>query len=166
VTKIFAHPTASGKQGATSSDRPESLAAVFWTSIANESVKDLFFERSSRSSILLSNEINAMDPNTSSAGLLQLTPQRQDKGLLTRYNVFMAISIIVTALYLIHKGISRARSFRAPLVGRRFSWEPKWLIGLRFSQSGLEHLMEGCKRVTARVVWKADIELHSGTDQY
>ncbi|KAJ6058228.1 uncharacterized protein N7446_007811 [Penicillium canescens] len=87
-----------------------------------------------------------MDPNTWSADLFQLASQWQEKGLLTRYNVFMAISITVTALYLIHKGISRARSFRAPLVGRRFSWEPKWLIGLRFSQYGLEHLMEGCKR--------------------
>ncbi|OQD97276.1 hypothetical protein PENVUL_c084G05497 [Penicillium vulpinum] len=87
-----------------------------------------------------------MNPNNSSTVLSQLTSKRQDKGLLTLYNVFITILIIVTTIYLIQKGITRSRSFRAPFVGRRFSWEPKWLIGLRFSQAGLEHLAEGCKK--------------------
>ncbi|RAL12479.1 cytochrome P450 [Aspergillus homomorphus CBS 101889] len=34
----------------------------------------------------------------------------------------------------------------APFVGFRFYWEPRWLVGLRFSKEALQHIQQGCRQ--------------------
>lgn len=89
-----------------------------------------------------------MDANTSTFSPLQclnhikLDPASQD-----RSQIYLVLLGVLAAVYLIQDWIASSKAFKAPFVGFRSKWEPKWLVGLRFSQGAFAQVNEGYQRV-------------------
>jgi len=66
--------------------------------------------------------------------------------LYSRVNVLLIALSIVTAVYLLFTRLLSPK-LCAPYVGFKWIWEPRWLAGLRFTQNGLQYLLEGCQKV-------------------
>ncbi|KAI9847160.1 MAG: hypothetical protein M1837_003022 [Sclerophora amabilis] len=62
-----------------------------------------------------------------------------------RSNVYLLIPGLIT-LYLIQGYLTSRKAFKAPFVGFRSIWEPKWLVGLRFSNGALSQVNEGYRK--------------------
>ncbi|KAI9926545.1 hypothetical protein ASPWEDRAFT_119143 [Aspergillus wentii DTO 134E9] len=89
-----------------------------------------------------------MDANTSTFSPLQslnhiklADPASQD-----RSQLYLALLGVLAAVYLIQNWIASTKVFKAPFVGFRSKWEPKWLVGLRFSQGAFAQVNEGYQK--------------------
>lgn len=61
-------------------------------------------------------------------------------------NVYVMTVSALAFVYLLQT-FAASKTFKAPFVGFRSAWEPKFLVGLRFSNGALAHVTEGYNKV-------------------
>lgn len=59
------------------------------------------------------------------------------------YLTFGALAFVL----LLQSSYAASKTFKAPFVGFRSAWEPKFLVGLRFSYGALAQVTEGYNKV-------------------
>lgn len=64
-----------------------------------------------------------------------------------RSEFYLGILGVLSVVYLLQTLVASSHSFKAPFVGFRSWLEPKWLVGLRFSQGALTQVNEGYAKV-------------------
>ncbi|RHZ63614.1 cytochrome P450 [Aspergillus thermomutatus] len=63
-----------------------------------------------------------------------------------RSSLYLGIIGVLSVVYLLQTLIANTKTFKAPFVGFRSPFEPKWLVGLRFSQGALAQVTEGYEK--------------------
>ncbi|GIC94709.1 cytochrome P450 [Aspergillus udagawae] len=74
--------------------------------------------------------------------LFYTNPWLQESSSLVKLSL-IALSIVIG--YRLQKVIFSPH-LQAPFVGFRSRWEPRWLVGLRFSKDALHHIQQGCRQ--------------------
>lgn len=67
-----------------------------------------------------------------------------------RANVYLITLGVLACVYFLQSSLAESKTFKAPFVGFRSTWEPKFLVGLRFSNGALAHVTEGYNKVCNR----------------
>ena len=65
-------------------------------------------------------------------------------------NVYLITLGALACVYLLQSSLAESKTFKAPFVGFRSAWEPKFLVGLRFSNGALTQVTEGYTKVCNR----------------
>jgi len=65
-------------------------------------------------------------------------------------NVYLITLGALACVYLMQTSFAASKTFKAPFVGFRSTWEPKFLVGLRFSNGALSQVTEGYTKVCNR----------------
>lgn len=63
-----------------------------------------------------------------------------------QFDIYLMTFAAIFCLYLL-QSITTRTSFKAPYVGFRSVWEPRFLVGFRFSNGALAHITEGYNKV-------------------
>lgn len=63
-----------------------------------------------------------------------------------QFDIYLMTFAAIFGLYLL-QSITTQKSFKAPYVGFRSVWEPRFLVGFRFSNGALAHITEGYNKV-------------------
>lgn len=63
-----------------------------------------------------------------------------------KFDIYLMTFGAIFGLYLLQY-ITSQKSFKAPYVGFRSAWEPRFLVGFRFSNGALAHVTEGYNKV-------------------
>ncbi|KAF3480659.1 P450 monooxygenase No.2 [Arthroderma uncinatum] len=64
----------------------------------------------------------------------------------SKTNIYLFAIVALTSIYLLQNFLSTWGEFKAPFVGFRSAWEPRWMVGLRFSTGALSQVNEGYEK--------------------
>jgi hypothetical protein len=64
-----------------------------------------------------------------------------------RRNVYLLTFGAIAVVYLLQSLYASSKTFKAPFVGFRSKWEPRFVVGLRFSNGALSQVTEGYQKV-------------------
>jgi hypothetical protein len=65
----------------------------------------------------------------------------------TKSNAYFLAFGVLLAIYLVQGYVTSTNTFKAPFVGFRSAWEPRFIVGLRFASGALSQVTEGYQKV-------------------